>query len=263
MLPALTLASLVVLVLGAREVSAQAQGVSLPSATTIGILVLLSLVATLLIALRFRWIQVSLTSVSRWPRPAWTGERPVESPAELSGELFTGVRKGLESTRDLLAHQKGVLLTERDRLREARSEAREDSQGYFDAMAELKRSKAQVEQLSLELARVQERFTIAREENQRIRSELQKQQAELDEFRSKLTAERREIERLQFEVERERGEVEKAVGEISREWELLRIRREEIEQARKDLFESVSALTKSREQLVAEIQASTSLWSTA
>ncbi len=261
-LPVFTLFLVVLSMLFVQVGEAQMEGVSLPSTTTIAVLVLLSLIATLLIAFRFKWIEVSLSRPSGWPARVTPTVSGRESTVELSHEFLGRVRQELELTRDLLAHQKDSLLTERDRLREARSEAREDTQGYFEAMAELKRSRAQVEQLSLELARVQERFTLAREENQRIRAELQKQQAELEEFRSRLTSERGEIERLQIEVQRERAEVEKAFGEIAKEWELLRIRREEIEQARKDLFESVGALTKSREQLVAEIQASASLWRT-
>lgn len=255
--------AVVTLLLGVQEVRAQAQGASLPSSTTIVILVVLSLIATLLIALRFRWIQVSATSESsRIPRPASPAGQ-TESTGELSGRLFGEVRQGLESTRDALVHQKEVLLAERDRLREARSEAGQDAQGYLDAMAELRRSKAQVEDLSWELARLHERFKLAKEENARIRSDLENQRSELEQIRARLKAERLQVERLQVEVERERAEVDRAASEVAREWGLLEIRKEEIDEARRELYDSVIELSKSREQLVVEIQAGASLWSSA
>ena len=258
--------AVVTLLLGVQEVRAQAQGASLPSlpsSTTIVILVVLSLIATLLIALRFRWIQVSATSESsRIPRPAYPAGQ-TESTGELSGRLFGEVRQGLESTRDALVHQKEVLLAERDRLREARSEAGQDAQGYLDAMAELRRSKAQVEDLSWELARLHERFKLAKEENARIRSDLENQRSEVEQIRARLKAERLQVERLQVEVERERAEVDRAASEVAREWGLLEIRKEEIDEARRELYDSVIELSKSREQLVVEIQAGASLWSSA
>jgi hypothetical protein len=252
--------AVVTLLLGVQEVHAQAQGASLPSSTTIVILVALSLVATLLIALRFRWIQVSATSGPSWiPRSAHPAAH-TESTGELSDKIFGEVRKGLESTRDVLVHQKEVLLSERDRLREARSEAKQDAQGYLDAMAELKRSRAQVEDLGWELARLNERFNLAKDENARIRSDLENQRSELEQVRARLNAERQQVARLQLEVQREQAEVDRATSEVAKEWEFLQIRKEEIDQARRELYESVLALSKSREQLVAEIQAGASLW---
>jgi len=261
LLPVLALASLAAIVGDVRQAHAQPQGVPVPSSTTIGILLLLSLVATLLIAARFKWIQVSVSPRVGWPTRVPPRPAQVESTVDLSEELLAGVRSGLESSKDVLVREKEALLTERDRLRELRGEARQDTQGYFDVMAELKRSKAQVEQVTVELGKLQERFRVAQEENERIRSELMGQRSEVEQVRAKLTAERAQVERLRLDLERERGEVEKALAEVAKEWELLRLREEEIDRARKELFDFVAALTKSREELSAELQAAATLWS--
>jgi predicted RNase H-like HicB family nuclease len=61
------LVSLAVLVLGVQQVAAQTRTVSFPSPTTIIILVVLSVTATALIAVRFGWIQFSLVSGTHLP----------------------------------------------------------------------------------------------------------------------------------------------------------------------------------------------------
>ena len=94
---ALVIVALAFVMFASSELQVGAQDtVASPSVLTIGVLILLSVLATLLIAVRFKWIEFSLKSTSALARMDSSAPKisQARSTAELSSDLFIRVEEG-------------------------------------------------------------------------------------------------------------------------------------------------------------------------
>jgi hypothetical protein len=234
---------------------AYAQDFTLGTTSTWAIAAVLVVVSLLVIALRFKWIDFSFQAER--PTVLGTSERIGEAPEEVLGEY----KSELQSATQLLRQEKEVLIAERDRLREARTDTTSDVRTHLDLVGEIERSRSQLQESAVEIAKLRERLAARTEEIERLQAQLAMEREELQQVREKLQAERHELDELRTQLEKEKVEVDKALQEVAKEWELLGVRREGLDRARREVFDAVQAFRSSREGLLAELKASAQVWS--
>jgi len=256
-------------VVGLDYVYAQTQGSGSQSLTTLGVLVVLGVVAFVLISLRFKWIELSVEGGPR-SRAITRGADIVRSEApdiirprsalELSEDVLGEYKSELSDAVRALSRERERLEEQKSRLTQSKETAVLDAQEHLKLLRELEQSKLDTERFAAEVARLRERHQIALEEIGRLRGELETEREELDQVRSKLMAERHELQTLRAELDKERRGIEKALQEITMEWERIGARRDELERTRSELTATLTSVSKARGELVEELEATIYAW---
>jgi DNA repair exonuclease SbcCD ATPase subunit len=202
-------------------VYAQTSGAS--SYATIGVVVLSVLIAFGLIAARFKLISVEVektpetgtpapvtepsTSLTQRPAPQPTPEPVATKPTStlgVSNGILTNHESELARAVESLTREREQLREEKSRLQVALQEASRHAVdqigGYGTILQEVAKSMDQSEPVSLETARLRERYLTALVEIERLRNERRASVEELGKLRQSLAAEREELRLMREEL---------------------------------------------------------------
>jgi DNA repair exonuclease SbcCD ATPase subunit len=228
-------------------------------------LIVLALVVLIVVAAKFRWLQISVIRESAGtrgiiapPEGGVSGKESTLGPLDILNEVKSEISAAVES----MARERQRLQEHKSWVAQSRESAVADAQNSLNALRELaEKSKERSERLALEFARLKELHGTAVQEIQRLREELKVDREELDKVRERVTREHNDLRLMRAELEKERQGVEETLHEIAKEWELINVRREEMERARMDLIDTLASVAKARDEMTQELQETVYAWS--
>ena len=258
----LVLSIVVLMTAGVNAVYAQSYSVSwiLP----VGLIVL-ALVAFILVAAKFRWLQISVTrepaatpGIISPPEGDNSEKRSTLSPLD----ILSDVKSEISATVESMARERQKLQEHRLWVAQNRETTLAGAENSLNALRELaEKSKERSERLALEFAKLKDLHGAAVQEIQKLREELKINREELDRVRERVSHEHNELSLMRAELEKERQAVEETLHEIAKEWELINVRREEMERARMDLIDTLASVTKARDEMTHELEETVYAWS--
>jgi hypothetical protein len=228
-------------------------------------LIALALVALILVAAKFRWLQISVIRESAGtpgiispPEGDIGGKESTLSPLDILSEVKSEISAAVES----MARERQKLQEHKSWVAQNRESTVADAQNSLNALRDLaERSKERSERLALEFAKLKELHGAAVQEIQKLREEVKVDREELDKVRERVTREHNELRLMRADLEKERQGVEETLHEIAKEWELINVRREEMERARMDLIDTLASVAKARDEMTHELEETVYAWS--